>query len=28
VNAVLNGLAPKLRAVEVAADKATGAGAA
>ena len=28
VNAVLNGLAPKLRAVEVAADKAAGAGAA
>ena len=27
VNAVLNGLAPKLRAVEVAADKAAGAGA-
>lgn len=28
VNAVLNGLAPKLRAAEVAADKAAGAGAA
>ncbi len=28
VNAVLNGLAPQLRAVEVAADKAAGAGAA
>ena len=28
VNGVLNGLAPKLRAVEVAADKAEGAGAA
>ena len=28
VNAVLNGLAPKLRAVEVAADKAAGTGAA